>query len=64
MEKQNEKDLIVSLNQKLTTEFSIQQLEERLETDPLLLGNPMEASIQLNSAGCFTCTLCFSCGEF
>lgn len=59
-----EKDLIVFLNEKLTTEFSIQQLEERLETDPLLLGNPVEASIQLNSADCFDCTMCFTCGEF
>ncbi|WP_279112947.1 hypothetical protein [Bacteroides acidifaciens] len=64
--KKNE-EVLSSLNEELSTEFSIKQLEERLETDPLLLGNPVDASIQMNSAECFTCSLCFcfTCsGEF
>lgn len=62
--KQKEKSLL-SLNEELSSEFSIRQLEERLETDPLLLGNPVDASIQMESADCFTCDLCFcfTCAE-
>lgn len=60
MRKKN--DLIIPLNEELMTEFAIQQLEERLETDPLLLGNPVDASVQLSSStDCFTCHLCFTC---
>lgn len=58
MKKKDEKALL-SLNEELSTEFSIRQLEERLETDPLLLGNPMDASVQMDSSDCFTCDLCF-----
>ncbi len=66
MERKKDECAMTSLNEKLTTEFSIQQLEERLETDPLLLGNPLDASIQMNAADCLTCTftVCFTCGEF
>lgn len=58
-----EEKVLLSLNEELNTEFSIRQLEERLETDPLLLGNPMDASIQMDSTDCFTCNLCFTCIE-
>lgn len=57
------KNEIQSLNENLNTEFYINELEQRLETDPMLLGNPADASIQLAAdTDCFT--LCFSCGEF
>ena len=63
--KKDEEKILLSLNEELSTEFSIRQLEERLETDPLLLGNPVDASIQMDSTSCFTCHLCFTCsGEF
>lgn len=54
-----------SLNEDLVTEFVIKELEERLETDPMLFGTPLDASMQVSTnAGCFDCTMCFSCGEF
>lgn len=37
MEKKNLKEELVSLNSELS-EFDLQQLEERLETDPLAVG--------------------------
>ncbi|WP_288786041.1 MULTISPECIES: hypothetical protein [Bacteroidales] len=54
---------IKSLNQNIMTEFSISELEERLETDPIALGTAADSAMQL-STECFTCTLCFTCGEF
>lgn len=56
-------DFLISLNKDPLTDFSIQKLEDRLETDPLYFGNPLDGAIQLD-AECFTCNLCFSCGEF
>ncbi len=61
----NKDNKIQSLNEELNSEMYLTELEQRLETDPMLLGNPADASIQ--SAGdldCFTCTICFTCGEF
>lgn len=55
--KKDEEKILFSLNEELSTKFSIRQLEERLETAPLLLSNPIVASIQMNSADCFTCDL-------
>lgn len=60
--KKEEEKAVFSLNEELSTEFSIRQLEERLETDPLLLGNPVDTSIQMDSAECVF-TLCFTCIE-
>lgn len=54
---------IKSLNQNIMTEFSISELEERLETDPIALGTAADSAMHLTTE-CFTCTLCFSCGEF
>ncbi len=58
-------ELMKSLNDEIMTEFQVNQLEERLETDPLMIGNALDASIPLET-DCFTCSLCFcfSCGEF
>ena len=54
---------IKSLNQNIMTEFSISELEERLETDPIALGTAADSAMQL-STECFTCTLCSTWGEF
>lgn len=61
----DKKDSLISLNDKLNTEFDIQKLEKRLETDPLLLGGT-DGLLNVSSADCFTCNLniCFNCGEF
>lgn len=49
---------IISLNQDLNSEFMIQELEQRLETDPLFALNPTDLSSGVSS----TCGLvaCFS----
>lgn len=57
--KKNDDSVLNSLNEELNTEFSIHQLEERLETDPLLFGNPLDASTLMNS-DCFTLVVCFT----
>lgn len=45
---------IVSLNDELQSEFAVQELEQRLETDPILVG-----SITGGSEGTMEdCTLC------
>ena len=53
----------ISLNKEINTDFLLEQLENRKETDPLFLGNPLGAITELGTA-CFTCSLCFTCGEF
>lgn len=57
------KKVMKSLNENILDEFRINELEKRLETDPMLLGNPLDASMLSNSFDC-TLTLCFSCTEF
>lgn len=37
--KEQEEESLTPLNEKLYSEFSLQELEERLETDPLLLSS-------------------------
>lgn len=59
----NDLQELSSLNENLLTEFSVKELEERLETDPMMFGNPMDSSMPA-SGFCFDCTMCFSCGEF
>lgn len=49
MEKNELNEKIESLNEELS-EFQINQLEERLETDPLMIGNALDASVQLMDA--------------
>lgn len=61
--KKEDKPEIKSLNGNLLTEFTITELEERLETDPIALGSVADSALQLDTT-CFTCTLCFTCGEF
>ena len=61
----NEYKELTSLNHSILELFTIEELEDRLETDPMLFGTPLDASMQVNAnAGCFDCTMCFSCGEF
>lgn len=58
-------DFVQSMNENINSEMYLEELEKRLETDPMLLGNPADASIQLASDfDCFSCTICFSCSEF
>lgn len=40
--KNDEKDELVSLNDKLYDEFYVQELEKRLETDPLVVGGLLD----------------------
>lgn len=41
---------LISLNEELYTEFSIQELEQRLETDPLMFANLMDFSCTVQGA--------------
>lgn len=50
---------LVSLNQNLYSEFTIQELEQRLETDPLLLGDMLQ--LLGNDAGCGAKGCTFDC---
>lgn len=60
MKKKEERDRLVSLNSEFD-EFSLEKLEERLETDPLLAGGfvnlemPDDASIDVQANGCELC---------
>lgn len=62
----NEKEEIISLNNKLFKEFTIQELEERFETDPLFLNtlfNIGALSLSCNSKGVSCITLQCGCNE-
>lgn len=59
----NKEQEMKSLNNETLTEFSVTELEERLETDPIALGTAADSAMQL-STDCFQCTICFVCGEF
>ena len=64
MKKNAKMSEIQSLNENLNTELYLNELEQRLETDPMLLGNPVDASLELTSdSECFS-LICFTCGEF
>lgn len=53
---------IQSFNDILPSDLYLNELEQRLETDPMLLGNPADASVQLSTdLDCFTCHMCFTC---
>lgn len=61
--KKKESQEIKSLNENIMTEFSVSELEERLETDPIAFGTVADSAMQLTTE-CFTCHMCFTCGEF
>ncbi|MDR2410645.1 MAG: hypothetical protein LBE13_21385 [Bacteroidales bacterium] len=63
LKKVEEKNELHSLNGQLYNEFFIQELESRLETDPLMVGGFID-SMAPSAADCFNCNLCFNCGEF
>lgn len=46
-----EQEALMPLNNKLYSEFSLQELEERLETDPLLLASFLDIE-RAESCGC------------
>jgi hypothetical protein len=53
---------IESLNEGLFSDFEIQELEARFETDPLIPSASLGVMMQEPSDfDCFTCYLCFSC---
>ena len=54
MEKKNINTELVSLNDELYDDFYVQELEERLETDPLIAGGLIEMTDDATT----TCTLC------
>lgn len=58
---------ITSLTENLHTEFEIQELEERLETDPLILIGMFDQADTSDSADCIIqgngCIIKISCGE-
>lgn len=54
---------IISLNQELNSEFMIQELEQRLETDPLFALNPTDLSPEVSSACVLTVCFSLSCTE-
>ncbi len=51
---------LVSLNDELMSEFRLTELEKRLETDPLVVANPIDGMDEVTA--CFTCND-FSCPE-
>jgi hypothetical protein len=63
IEEKGNKEMI-PLNEKLFDNFFVQELEHRLETDPLMVGSFVELDSS-SDAECFcTCLLgTYSCGE-
>ncbi|WP_065220148.1 MULTISPECIES: hypothetical protein [Butyricimonas] len=51
MKNKERKDEIESLNDQLYDEFYVQELEERLETDPLLVGGLLDFFSDVESDG-------------
>lgn len=65
MNKNEKKEDFLSLNKSLLDEFSLEELESRLETDPLAVGQLLqltttENSMDVNMDGC---CLIISCNE-
>lgn len=58
MEKTNSENQMVSLNSKFS-EFDLQELEERLETDPLAIGGLLDMTHASSSIG-----VTYNCSEF
>lgn len=44
-------------------EFSLQELEERLETDPLAVGGLIDLNSTLSTEGTDGCNFCFACNN-
>ncbi|MDR1227227.1 MAG: hypothetical protein LBK47_10090 [Prevotellaceae bacterium] len=66
--KQEESGELISLNEQLYDEFFVQELESRLETDPLMVGGLLDSLTSDSDlvAGCFCDPVycgSFSCGE-
>ena len=56
------KENVKSLNEGLFTDLKLQELETRLETDPLLPSASLGLFIpEPSDMECFTCYLCFTC---
>lgn len=50
---EKKKDELTPLNEKLYNEFSLEKLEERLETDPLMIGDLMGNDDSSIEPACF-----------
>lgn len=62
MKKDSKEENFNSLNENLISEFSIQQLEERLETNPLsLFGSSLTVGQCVVSPPCVSCIACVAC---
>lgn len=59
MKKNSTEENFSSLNENLVSEFSIQQLEERLETNPLL--SFFDPSFTVGQCVVQPCVVCISC---
>lgn len=57
---QSEKPEFISLNTEFN-DFSLQQLEERLETDPLAVGGLLDLNSSLSADDTDGCTYCIGC---
>ncbi len=58
MERKTEKEVLVSMNTKFS-EFDLQKLEKRLETDPLAVGGLLDLNSDINlysHCDSFTCS--------
>ncbi len=54
-EKKQTGSKLVSLNDELMSEFRISELEKRLETDPLVVANPIDG-VGEDGTDCLICT--------
>lgn len=69
MKKNLKEENFSSLNENLVSEFSIQQLEERLETNPLLsffdptlgLSQCQNVTVCVSCIACVSCVACVTC---
>jgi hypothetical protein len=61
LKKEDAKKEMHSLNEQLYNEFFIQELEARLETDPMAVAGLMDSFMDASAMDCFTCNICFSC---
>jgi hypothetical protein len=55
--KQNSQTELISLNNDFYSEYSIQELELRLETDPLLFANFFQHDMMANGSDDITCSV-------
>lgn len=55
---------LVSLNEELHTEFAIEELEQRLETDPLMFVDFFQQNVMMDESGCVNPGSLIMCGGY